>query len=215
MNSASGGKAGYTWSFVSKGNLPATAALSSAGVFSANSSTAFTANFSVKVVDALGANVTQNMTLTFRNTSTLAVATTALPAGRVNVDYSFQLAATGGTTPYEWALTNNSTLPAGLELSLTGWITGKPTTAGNTSLTFQVTDSTGAKVPRQFTLLINPASGNVTASGKLFTDVTDSVNLPQHNIIAVEDFDNDGRDDLLATNASGAVVLLRSSCWQS
>jgi formylglycine-generating enzyme required for sulfatase activity len=206
---ALGGKPNYTWSFASKGNLPTNANISTAGVLTANSSTALTANFTVTVRDSAGANATQNMTLAFRNPATLTVSSTALPVARVNEDYSFQLAASGGALPYEWALTNNSTLPAGLDLSLTGWITGKPTTAGNTTLTFEVTDDNGAKASRQFNLLVNAAAtGNVTASGKLFTDVTDSVNIPQHSVIAVEDFNNDGREDVLARNDDGTLKLL-------
>jgi formylglycine-generating enzyme required for sulfatase activity len=208
---ALGGKPNYTWSFVSKGNLPTNASISTAGVLTANSSTALTANFTVRVQDTASpaANATQTMTLTFRNPATLAVVTDSLPEGRVNQDYSHQLAATGGTNPFEWALTNNSTLPAGLDLALTGWITGKPTAAGNTTLTFEVTDANGAKATRQFVLVIKAAtSGNVTASGKLFTDVTDSVNIPQHSVIAVEDFNNDGREDVLARNDDGTLNLL-------
>ncbi|MCX6964698.1 MAG: putative Ig domain-containing protein [Verrucomicrobia bacterium] len=206
---ALGGKPAYTWSLASRGTLPASANITAGGVLTANSSIALTANFSVMVRDSAGANATQNMTLTFRNPSTLSVATDSLPEGRVNDDYSLQLAATGGTNPYEWALTNNSTLPAGLDLALTGWITGKPTAAGNSTLSFQVTDSTGAKATRQLQLVIkDSSSGNVTASGKLFTDVTDFVNIPQHSVIAVEDFTNDGRDDVLARNDDGTAKLL-------
>jgi len=205
---ALGGKPAYTWSLASRGTLPANANITAGGVLTANSSTALTANFTVMVRDSAGTNATQAMTLAFRNPSTLSVATDSLPEGRVNDDYSLQLAATGGTNPYEWALTNNSTLPAGLDLALTGWITGKPTAAGNSTLSFQVTDANGAKAIRQLQLVIKPASGDVPPSGKLFTDVTDFVNIPQHSVIAVEDFTNDGREDVLARNDDGTAKLL-------
>src|ERR1700687_3006851 len=66
----------------------------------------------------------------------------SLPSGQVGTAYSATLAATGGTTPYKWALTSG-TRPAGLKLNAsTGAITGTPTQAvSNTSLTFKVTGS--------------------------------------------------------------------------
>jgi hypothetical protein len=70
----------------------------------------------------------------------------------VGVAYSATLAATGGTKPYSWSITNGA-LPAGLSLNATtGAITGTPTTAvSGAALTFKVTDAS------------NPAQ-NATAS---------------------------------------------------
>ena len=72
----------------------------------------------------------------------LSILTSSLPSGQVGTAYSATLAASGGTTPYNWSLTSG-TLPAGLTLNAaTGAITGTPTaTANATSLTFTVTDS--------------------------------------------------------------------------
>ena len=52
--------------------------------------------------------------------ATLAITTTALPNGAVNVPYSATLAATGGVQPYTWSLAAGSSLPAGLSLSPSG-----------------------------------------------------------------------------------------------
>jgi formylglycine-generating enzyme required for sulfatase activity len=207
---AVGGKPPYTWTI--NGTKPASVNLAANGTLTANSSTALTANFTVRVQDSSipAANATQVMTLTYRNPAQLSVSTSSLPQGRVNAEYSQQLAATGGATPYLWTITAG-TLPAGMVCSPTGWLTGTPTVTANTTLTFEVTDSAAAKSTRQLQLVIGSAAGNATASGKLFTDVTSSVNLPEHYVIAVEDFDNDGREDLLATNAAGSVVLLRNA----
>ncbi len=54
----------------------------------------------------------------------LAITTTSLPAATVGVAYSFQMAASGGVTPYGWTATG---LPAGLSCSTTGLISGTPT----------------------------------------------------------------------------------------
>jgi hypothetical protein len=71
----------------------------------------------------------------------LAVTTASLPNGTVGSSYSATLAATGGTSPYTWALTTGS-LPAGLSLApSTGAISGTPTTAATSAFTVQVTDS--------------------------------------------------------------------------
>ncbi|GFO56943.1 hypothetical protein GMSM_39500 [Geomonas sp. Red276] len=71
--------------------------------------------------------------------SSLAVSTSTLPAGTVGTAYSQTLTATGGTSPYSWSIPTG-TLPAGLNLS-SGVISGTPTTAGTSTFTVQVTDS--------------------------------------------------------------------------
>jgi hypothetical protein len=73
--------------------------------------------------------------------STLAITTTSLANGQVGVGYSQTLTATGGTTPYSWAISVGS-LPAGLSLNTsTGVISGLPKAVGTSSFTVQVTDS--------------------------------------------------------------------------
>jgi hypothetical protein len=70
----------------------------------------------------------------------LIVTTATLPSALQNQAYSATLAATGGTAPYTWALANGSTLPAGLNLSTSGVISGIPIVAGTGSFTIQVSD---------------------------------------------------------------------------
>ncbi|HEY2859764.1 MAG TPA: Ig domain-containing protein [Terracidiphilus sp.] len=72
----------------------------------------------------------------------LAITTSTLANGTVGTAYSARLAATGGTSPYTWAVTKG-TLPAGLTLAAsTGSIVGTPSAAANAAaLTFTVTDS--------------------------------------------------------------------------
>ena len=74
----------------------------------------------------------------------LTITTTSLPGGTVNQAYSQPVTATGGTTPYSWAVVSGS-LPPGLSLSPTGTpsatISGTPTTAGTYNFTVQVTDN--------------------------------------------------------------------------
>ncbi len=70
----------------------------------------------------------------------LVISTTTLPNGTENTSYSQTLSATGGVTPYSWALASG-TLPTGLSLSATGVISGTPTAAGNFSFTVKVSDA--------------------------------------------------------------------------
>ena len=73
-------------------------------------------------------------------TAPLTITTTSLPAGVVNTSYSETLRASGGTSPYTWSFTGS--LPGWATLnSSTGVISGTPTTAGTSSFTVKVTDS--------------------------------------------------------------------------
>jgi hypothetical protein len=70
----------------------------------------------------------------------LVITSASLPNHPVNVSYSQQLTATGGTGIYSWSLASGS-LPAGLYLSSNGLISGAPSAAGPFSFTVRVTDT--------------------------------------------------------------------------
>lgn len=72
--------------------------------------------------------------------ATLAITTIFMPGGVTGANYSQQISAVNGTTPYSWVLLSGS-LPAGLSLSSGGLVSGAPTTAGTSSFTVEVTDS--------------------------------------------------------------------------
>ncbi len=111
--------------------------------------------------------------------SPVSITTTSLPNGTVGTAYASTFAATGGVTPYTWAVTVGS-LPAGLALNAaTGGISGTPTSAGNATFTVQVSDSQ------------NPASTNakqfsisITAPPIAPLDIT-TTSLPggQRNVV--------------------------------
>ncbi len=75
----------------------------------------------------------------------LVVTTRSLSGAAINVAFTAHLQATGGTTPYRWALMSG-VLPAGLAMSADGTVSGTPTGAGAFSFVVQVTDSS---VPAQ------------------------------------------------------------------
>ena len=91
-------------------------------------------------ISATLAGVTGNTVLTVQSVP-LAIGTTSLPNGVVNVAYTVTLAAGGGILPYTWSIVDGS-LPPGLTLSpSSGDITGTPTVAGTFSFTVQVRDA--------------------------------------------------------------------------
>jgi hypothetical protein len=71
----------------------------------------------------------------------LKVASQSLPAAIVGKTYRATLMAVGGVRPYVWSAAKG-TLPPGLTLdSTSGRITGVPTSAGKTTITFHVKDA--------------------------------------------------------------------------
>ena len=88
------------------------------------------------------------------NNPHLAITTTSLAAGQIQVAYSASLQASGGTAPYTWSVLSGQ-LPTGLTLSsATGTITGTPTVAGSFSFTIQVKDTVAATASAGFSLNI-------------------------------------------------------------
>jgi hypothetical protein len=88
----------------------------------------------------------------------LSVATQHLPAATVGHAYKQILRAYLGTTPYHWKVASGH-LPAGLELKSDGELAGTPTTAGESTFTVTVTDSSHPvmKATRLLTLVVRPA----------------------------------------------------------
>lgn len=87
----------------------------------------------------------------------LEITTTELPEGNEDEAYEFQMEATGGTGDYIWTITGG-TLPDGLTMDAAGLITGTPTGAGSSEITFSVAD-TGcslAAATTDLTIVVNP-----------------------------------------------------------
>ncbi|MDR1529098.1 MAG: putative Ig domain-containing protein, partial [Burkholderiales bacterium] len=78
--------------------------------------------------------------------------------GQVSVSYSdVSIVASGGASPYSYAVTVGA-LPPGLAINaVTGAISGTPTTAGSYTFTFTVTDSDTTTVSAEFSIVIAAA----------------------------------------------------------
>src|SRR5579864_751863 len=159
-----GGTSPYSFS-VSAGALPSGLTLSaSSGQISGTPSTAGVFSFTLTVTDSATAQASQTLELTISaNGSTLTITTTSpLPGGTVGVSYSQTLNASGGTQPNSWSITTG-TLPTGLALnSSTGAISGKPSAAGTSNFTVQVSDSASGKASQPFALTINAGGSTLT-----------------------------------------------------
>jgi hypothetical protein len=67
-----------------------------------------------------------------------------LPSANVGVSYNQSIGVTGGTQPLTWAITDGTTVPAGLNLNTSsGAISGTPTQGGTWYFATQVTDAVG------------------------------------------------------------------------
>jgi len=161
---ATGGTAPYTFK-VTSGTLPTGLTLSTAGAISGTPTTSGTSSFTVQVTDSEAApkTATANLSIKINNAaSTLIISTTSLPAGAVGTAYSQTIVATGGITPYTFAVTTG-TLPGGLSLNATtGAITGTPTAGGTFPFTVTVTDSSSPAQKATANLSITISSLTIT-----------------------------------------------------
>jgi lysophospholipase L1-like esterase len=142
--------------FTYTGNLPNNTTLVN-GLISGtpNSTTAY--DFTLTATDEA------NQTATVHYTGNVtAVNITIMPASMSDImrgsQVNQQLSASGGASPYTFAIDTGSALPAGLNLSNSGLITGTPTVAGATSVVVKATDSLGNNGKKNITFnIIAPA----------------------------------------------------------
>jgi hypothetical protein len=160
---ATGGTPPYTWSYT--GVLPGGFGLNSAtgqitAMMGIVMSAAGTYPFTVTATDSSTPQQVANQPLSITVEAALTITTTTLPNGSVGTAYSTPLAASGGVTPYTWAISGQ---PAWLSISpSTGALSGTPTSAGTVSFTVYVKDSTTPSpltASQPLSLTINGASG--------------------------------------------------------
>ncbi len=160
--SASGGNAPYSFA-VTAGALPAGLMLSAAGALSGTPTVSGNFNFTVTATDSTtGTPGSASMAYTLTIAApTITLAPATLPAGQYGIPYTQALAASGGTSPYNFAVTAGA-LPPGLSLSSTGAFSGTPTVVGSSSFTVTATDNLGFTGSAAYTLVIanNPPIAN-------------------------------------------------------
>ncbi|NOT63382.1 MAG: hypothetical protein HOP19_24495 [Acidobacteria bacterium] len=84
-----------------------------------------------------------------------------LSFGRVGSSYSQTITASGGTSPYSYAVVSGTMAP-GLTLSSGGVLSGTPTTIGNYYFYLQATDANGCTGTTSYVLTISPTCPTIT-----------------------------------------------------
>ena len=165
---ASGGCTPYKWA-IAAGALPAgVIAKASSTTTSLNltgtPTTAATYSFTVKVTGCGGGTSQRAYKVVIQAATSggLAVTTTSLPNGTVGTAYSAVAKASGGCTPYKWAIASG-TLPAGVTEKASSTttslnFTGTPTTAATYSFTVKVTGCGGGTSQRAYKVVIQAAT---------------------------------------------------------
>lgn len=179
---ASGGTGAYTFA-VTAGSLPPGMNLSSSGGITGTPTGAGTYNFVITATDSSTGGGPDAGRYTGAAALSITVAapdifltSPPLPTVTVGLAYNTSITATGGTAPYTYALTVGS-LPAGLNLSTAGVISGTPTAGGTYHFTIKATDSsTGTNAPFESleaysmvvqapTITLSPSSVTAVAAG--------------------------------------------------
>ncbi len=146
-----------TWSVVS-GITPPGLSLSTSGALSGTPSVGGQFDFTVQVAST---DPVQTATRAYHMvvSDALRIVTPAtLPDAILGAPYTLTLEAAGGLSPYTWSALGRP-LPAGLNLSASGVISGTPTGIGGFSFTIQVSDSFSPvqQQSRTFSLVVSTA----------------------------------------------------------
>ncbi|HUQ95490.1 MAG TPA: Ig domain-containing protein [Bryobacteraceae bacterium] len=123
--------------------------------------------FSISYRDSLGGTPGQGQNVVFAYTlivaPALAVTTSSLPDGQVNLPYAPQgLTAVGGQSPYTWMLAGGA--PQGLTISPSGILSGMPTQIGTFPLQIVVTDSLARQASATLPVTIVPPQLLITTN---------------------------------------------------
>jgi YVTN family beta-propeller protein len=138
----------------------------------------------------------------------LKVTTTTLPGAAQSVYYSAPLAATGGESPYSWSL-SSGTLPTGLGLTPSGFITGTPSaTATASTFTVKVADAEypAATATATLTLLVAPASTAPPPCGGSAMGGYSPLHVPP-NCVTASNTVTGGTASATSTSSSGTIAV--------
>jgi hypothetical protein len=170
---AAGGNAPYTWTWTACSGACNTGlgfnggTTSTTGVLNGTPVNAGTSTFTFRVTDSGGATATGSFGITILSPTTppttptpLAITSSGtLPGGVASTSYNTSLTATGGTTPYNWAIQSCSGVcNAGLSLSPDGVLSGTPINSGTSTYSVGVIDATGQSASASLNLTIAAAA---------------------------------------------------------
>ena len=138
------------------GLLPSGINFYSSGEISGTPTASGVSNFTAQVTDQSSLTTNQQFSLSISNAVQITI--TSLPGSTNGLFYSQQLQAAagvpfGGGSPYNWSLASGS-LPANLNLSANGVISGTIATNGAFNFAAQVTDSLGGTFNQPLSLFV-------------------------------------------------------------
>jgi PKD repeat protein len=154
----SGGVPPYQFDLES-GRLPTGLALDgSSGAISGVPAQSGSTSFTLRVRDSASGQATAPLSLTVQPAlDPLAITTSSLPQAMEQAAYSAALSATGGTPPYQFAISAGS-LPAGITLTAgNGLLAGTPTQFGIYPFDVTVSDSVSAQATVSLSITVQPA----------------------------------------------------------
>ncbi len=137
----------------------------SAGATQLNGSNTASVNtaglYSVTVTGANGCSATASTSLQ-SSTATVTITTPTVSTATVGVSFSQSFTALGGSSPYSYSLASGS-LPAGLNLAVTGVVSGTPTRSGSFTFSARAYDATGCSgVSAAYVLTVIDATPTIT-----------------------------------------------------
>lgn len=142
---------------------------------------------------------------------TITLAPSTLPNGTLGFAYTNNVTASGGPTPFSFAVTSGS-VPTGLTFNNDGTWNGTPTASGTFNFTVTATAASGCTGSRAYTVLINALtiSGRVTRGGNGFSGVTITLSGAQSNS-TVTDGNGNYSFGNIAGNANYTVTPSRTN----
>lgn len=155
---ASGGASPYTYS-VTSGSLPNGLTLNTNGTLTGTPTASGTFNFTVTATDLN--NCTGSRSYSISISCPAITLDDVLPDGTVGSPYTGTITASGGASPYTYAVTSGS-LPTGLTLNTNGTLTGTPTASGTFNFTVTATDLNNCTGSQSYSISIGTSCPTIT-----------------------------------------------------
>jgi len=150
-----GGTGIRTWSDLNSDLAGTGLSLSAGGLVSGTPTSTGLISFTAYIEDEPGASDTEVFDFTIN--AVLLITTESLPDWTIGVQYSQQLAATGGTGDKIWSDLNDDLSDLGLTISDGGMVVGMPISYGPVNFTANIEDAIGAGDQQQLSFALNPA----------------------------------------------------------